>query len=336
MALLAQMTRGSNAADEGMLVAGPAAKDAPDGADLGADLCVMRPEPVIERPETRADEAAGADSCAQEPAACAAPIRSEIALVAPLVCPLPQTTPTPAREAPGECAEVPAALRQPRIVLSVPARQEASRPAGAHEARAEPQAAAIALPDRVPLDGGHSNGLAASHPRHVRAAAPDTPAADATPSLAAMAQRHEARNEPVVATPAMQHPLGTQEWREELAARLNWMIDRGEQVASLRVRPEELGPIEVRVTVRDREATIVFGAASAETRAALEQSIPRLREMLAGSGVALTDAGVFSDTPRNQAGADAAARRGTDAADHTHESASPTVVRARGLVDLYA
>ena len=49
------------------------------------------------------------------------------------------------------------------------------------------------------------------------------------------------------------------------------MIDRGEQVASLRLTPENLGPLDVRIAVREGETTVWFGASHPETRAALEQ-----------------------------------------------------------------
>ena len=39
---------------------------------------------------------------------------------------------------------------------------------------------------------------------------------------------------------------------------------------------------------------------SSYTRAALEQSLPRLREMFAGAGLPLSDSGVFREPPQQQ------------------------------------
>ena len=53
--------------------------------------------------------------------------------------------------------------------------------------------------------------------------------------------------------------------------------------------------------IRDSQASIHFGAAQAETRALIEASIPRLREMLAAQGFQLADASVsqgFARQPR--------------------------------------
>jgi flagellar hook-length control protein FliK len=138
--------------------------------------------------------------------------------------------------------------------------------------------------------------------------------------------------------PELRAPLGSGVWADELGARVTWMVDRGEQVASLRLSPENLGPLEVRIAVREGETSVWFGAAHSETRAALEQSLPRLREMLGASGLSLADAGVFSHTPQdpqrgftNAALARAAQESGVDAA-----AGIVMQVSRRGLVDLYA
>lgn len=92
--------------------------------------------------------------------------------------------------------------------------------------------------------------------------------------------------------------VGTGAWHDELGAKLNWMIERGVQSGSLRLSPENLGPLEVRISVQKDQATVWFGAAHAETRASLEQALPRLRELLAASGLSLADAGVFREPPK--------------------------------------
>jgi flagellar hook-length control protein FliK len=85
--------------------------------------------------------------------------------------------------------------------------------------------------------------------------------------------------------------------------------------------------------VRDNQATVHFGAANAETRALLEASIPRLREMLASQGFQLMDSSVshgFARPTRHEA---AGTPRGNEVGE------SPTVVTTThitGLLDLYA
>jgi flagellar hook-length control protein FliK len=123
-------------------------------------------------------------------------------------------------------------------------------------------------------------------------------------------------------------------WADELGNRLASMVRTGESSASLQMTPVDLGPLEVNVAVRDNQATVHFGAANAETRALLEASIPRLREMLASQGFQLMDSSVshgFARQTRHESA-------GTPRVDAIGESptAVATLTHITGLLDLYA
>jgi flagellar hook-length control protein FliK len=123
-------------------------------------------------------------------------------------------------------------------------------------------------------------------------------------------------------------------WADELGARVSLMVRAGESSASLALTPVDLGPVEVSVTVKDSQATIHFGASQADTRALIEASLPRLREMLAAQGFNLTDASVSSGFSRSQQQAFAqGSRPGGEAETSTAEA---RIVRQLGLLDLYA
>jgi flagellar hook-length control protein FliK len=138
--------------------------------------------------------------------------------------------------------------------------------------------------------------------------------------------------------PELRASLGSTLWADQLGARVTWMVDRGEQVASLRLSPENMGPVEVRIAVREGETSVWFGATQAETRAALEQSLPRLREMLGASGLSLADAGVFGHTPRDPQRGFTSAALARAAQESGADPAGGIVMQVslRGLVDLYA
>jgi flagellar hook-length control protein FliK len=146
-----------------------------------------------------------------------------------------------------------------------------------------------------------------------------------------------AESSPRPAPPPVTVPIQSPDWNREFAARVSWMVERGEQFASIQLTPEQLGPVEVRLAIREGEASIWFGAAQADTRAAIEQALPRLREMLAASGLALADSGVFQGSPRDP-------RQGLLRADVRRaagESAEPQQellarYRRNGLIDDYA
>jgi len=123
-------------------------------------------------------------------------------------------------------------------------------------------------------------------------------------------------------------------WADELGNRLASMVRTGESSASLQLTPVDLGPLEVNVAVRDNQATVHFGAANAETRALLEASLPRLREMLESQGFQLMDSSVshgFAKSARHEAA-------GTPRVDEVGEA--PTIsartMYITGLLDIYA
>jgi flagellar hook-length control protein FliK len=135
---------------------------------------------------------------------------------------------------------------------------------------------------------------------------------------------------------AVQSPVGSPDWKDELGTHLTWMAVNGHEAASLRLSPDHLGPLEVRISVDDGKASVYFGAANADTRSALEQSLPRLREMFASQGLVLADAGVSRDAPRNQfkPAATSSAARGTSDAGAAVAVSSVTLARM-GLIDTY-
>jgi flagellar hook-length control protein FliK len=128
--------------------------------------------------------------------------------------------------------------------------------------------------------------------------------------------------------------VGTPTFTDELAAKATFIHERGLQSASLRLSPEHLGPMEIQITIKDDKASVWFGATHAETRAALEQSLPRLREMLGSQGLSLSDAGVFREPPRDQARAYIAAR--TDGSIAETQETDVVIRKRSGLLDAYA
>lgn len=123
-------------------------------------------------------------------------------------------------------------------------------------------------------------------------------------------------------------------WADDLGNRLASMVRTGESSASLQLTPVDLGPLEVNVAVRDNQATVHFGASNAETRALLEASIPRLREMLAAQGFQLMDSSVSHGFARQTRHESAGTPRVDAIGESPSVSAAPTHIT--GLLDLYA
>jgi flagellar hook-length control protein FliK len=131
-------------------------------------------------------------------------------------------------------------------------------------------------------------------------------------------------------------PVGSAAWADEVGTRVVMMTEAGNHTASLKLSPEHLGPLEINITVRDDKASVWFGAAHADTRAAIETALPRLREMFEAQGLSLADAGVFREPPR---GEQPAVRNGAMSGEQGDAVDEVTTVSTRGrlgLVDAYA
>ena len=145
----------------------------------------------------------------------------------------------------------------------------------------------------------------------------------------ANAHAHAAMSRPV------HQPVGSAAWADEIGSRVVMMTESGNHTASLKLSPEHLGPLEINITVRDDKASVWFGAAHADTRAAIETALPRLREMFEAQGLSLADAGVFREPPREQA----VVKNSTMSAEQGDATDDVAAVSSRarlGLVDAYA
>ena len=95
-----------------------------------------------------------------------------------------------------------------------------------------------------------------------------------------------------VDVPAMTRPLSHPAWNQELGSRIVWMNNQGISSAEIKMNPQNMGPITVRIDMNQDQATIAFTAQNSEVRTALENSIPKLREMLSSQNVGLADVNV--------------------------------------------
>jgi flagellar hook-length control protein FliK len=163
-------------------------------------------------------------------------------------------------------------------------------------------------------------------------------AQNTTPSVQihTMLATHAARDADAVPDTTIQAPVGSPAWKDELGTQLTWMALNGREAASLKLSPEHLGPLDIRISMREGEASVYFGAANPDTRSALEQSLPRLRELFASQGLVLADAGVSRDAPRNAFKPSPQNAGPRSISDASAEPSVTSITLARvGLVDTY-
>ncbi|MBS4096107.1 MAG: flagellar hook-length control protein FliK [Sulfuricella sp.] len=95
--------------------------------------------------------------------------------------------------------------------------------------------------------------------------------------------------------------VGSNEWSGALGDKVTWMASQGTQVAELQLNPPNLGPLEVRLTMNgDQLSNVVFVSHQPAVREAIETAMPRLREMLADSGIMLGNSMVGAESFQQQ------------------------------------
>jgi flagellar hook-length control protein FliK len=86
---------------------------------------------------------------------------------------------------------------------------------------------------------------------------------------------------------------GQEGWSQALSERIVWASNQRLQSATLQLDPPELGALQVKLHVSaDQQVSVTFSSPHAHVRDAVEQSVPRLREMLSEQGLQLGDANV--------------------------------------------
>lgn len=163
------------------------------------------------------------------------------------------------------------------------------------------------------------------------------PAAPAVPAPGAPAPA------PAVAVPMS--PNTQTAWNQAFGERVVWMARGGIQEAQIQLNPRHLGPVEVRLSVHQDQVNVQFTAQHATTREAIEQALPRLRELFGDSGLQLgqADVGDYAARGQERAGQQGGGRRsGRGAASADGESAEGEIHETAitladdGAVDYYA
>jgi flagellar hook-length control protein FliK len=143
-----------------------------------------------------------------------------------------------------------------------------------------------------------------------------------------------------IAHAAVGATVGTPAFADELAQRVVMFTGQKVQRADIAVTPADLGPIAVSIEVRGQEATLAFAASSHTTRAAIEDALPRLRDMLSAQGLQLAGTHVGSEPrrdpyrPARSEQNNGGTGRGNAALAPVDVAAAPGVRRRVNLIDI--
>jgi hypothetical protein len=167
--------------------------------------------------------------------------------------------------------------------------------------------------------------------------------APAAPSTAALAIKVDGFT-PTSSVPeqpgVIEARVGERAWGQGLGEKLVWMVTQKHQVAELHLNPPDLGPLKISISLDQNQASAQFVSAHASVREAIELAMPRLREMLAESGITLGNTSVGNETFHEQAQRQPGAyvtQALARAADSGAVSISTRQLRpTHGLVDTFA
>lgn len=98
---------------------------------------------------------------------------------------------------------------------------------------------------------------------------------------------HEARPVIVATSDKVVSVVGRPGWGEELGQKMVLMVRGNQQSAELQLNPPNLGPLEVRLSLQNDQASLMFVSAHSSVRDAINAALPKLSSMFAESGISM-------------------------------------------------
>jgi flagellar hook-length control protein FliK len=231
--------------------------------------------------------------------------------------------------APGAAGVVAGALAQAGKTVAGDARAAAMLQLGA--AGSPPVAAPVnTLPAAASM-------LAMAHAALPASAAADKDSSEGRGLAAALSAPSAAAAAPVaVHQLQLQSPPGGPSFAQDLGQQVAWLGGQNIKQARIRLHPEELGSLDVSVSVTQGRVDVVFNAQHPAAVSAVQQSLPQLDQMLARHGLSLGHAEVGQHDRGDRRGH--AGDGGTAAVDEIGEvhGGMPVSLGKVGLLDAFA
>ncbi len=151
-----------------------------------------------------------------------------------------------------------------------------------------------------------------------------------------------ASSQPATVVQTVATPLANPAWGDDFSQKISWLVTQNSQVAELHLNPPNLGPLDVVLKISDNQATALFASPHAAVRDAVENALPKLRELLADNGIMLSNATVGDQSPRDQGAEEFAGRKDGSSSGSAADNAAETTLsvtpvrRHNGMVDTFA
>lgn len=144
-------------------------------------------------------------------------------------------------------------------------------------------------------------------------------------------------------------PLDNSGWADEFSQKIVWMSTQQDQTAELHLNPPDLGPLNVLLKISDNQLTAQFTSPHSAVRDAIENALPKLREILADNNITLGNATVSDQAPRDRGaegfmnqGSGTTAQREASFNETESNRLSPVATRSvpvrrhNGILDIFA
>ena len=92
------------------------------------------------------------------------------------------------------------------------------------------------------------------------------------------------------------HNLTDPGWPDAFGEKINWLVGKGEQSATIQLAPEELGKLQLRITVNQGVTQIEVHARNQNTADLMESMLPKLQASLENHGIRMDEV-KFSQQP---------------------------------------
>lgn len=142
---------------------------------------------------------------------------------------------------------------------------------------------------------------------------------------------------------SISYPLRHPQWSQSVGKRIVFMANQQMQQAQIRLNPEHLGPIQVRLHMdRDQMVSVSMTAQHGTTREALEAAIPRLKEMLTEAGIDFDSVTVEDDRQfasfegDDNARSNAGKQNGVGVGESVEDESVQTKKSTDNMIDFYA
>lgn len=134
---------------------------------------------------------------------------------------------------------------------------------------------------------------------------------------------------------AISAPVGSHGFAPELGQQVAWFVGQDIKQARIRLHPEELGSLDLKISVNNGRVDVVFHAQHPGAVTAVQQSLPQLGQMLAQHGLSLGNAEVGQRDRGDQSGRGGPGDSASEV-DEIHGTGPVTPLSQLGLLDAFA